>query len=135
MNAPLGAGRAPVLPAGETLRPHIACPTTCGTGSEVTAICVFDLLEAKAKTGIATKAIRPAMAIVDPVVTASLPAAVTACSGFDVLSHAIESFTALPYSSRPAASQPHLRALSQGANPWASRKEGNPSYQESARGH
>ena len=118
VNAPLGMGNPPALPTGAALRPHIACPTTAGTGSEVTAICVFDLLDAKAKTGIANRAIRPSMAVVDPTVTESLPSSVTACSGFDVLSHAIESYTALPFSSRPRTEEPHLRPLSQGANPW-----------------
>jgi alcohol dehydrogenase class IV len=66
-------GKPPALPEGAALRHHIACPTTCGTGSEVTAIAIFDLLEAKAKTGIATRAIRPSMAIVDPLVRCPNP--------------------------------------------------------------
>ena len=93
VNAPIGRGE----PVPGPLRPHIACPTTSGTGSEVTGIAIFDYLAHHAKTGIASKRLRPTLGIIDPDVTASLPATVVACSGFDVLSHALESYTALPY--------------------------------------
>lgn len=115
VNAPIGKG---VAVPGPT-KPHIACPTTSGTGSECTGIAVFDLLEMKAKTGIASKMIRPSRALIDPDVTATLPANVVAASAFDVLSHALESYTARPYSQRPAAGAPSLRPSSQGANPWS----------------
>ena len=58
---------------------------------------VCDMLEVKVKTAIAMRALRPSMAVVDPQTTESMPSAVTACSGFDVLSHAIESYTARPH--------------------------------------
>ena len=58
---------------------------------------IYDMLELKVKTAIAMGALRPSMAVVDPQTTESMPSAVTACSGFDVLSHAIESFTARPH--------------------------------------
>ena len=115
VNAPIGAGTA--VPGA--VKPHIACPTTSGTGSECTGIAVFDLLEMKAKTGIASKFIRPTRALIDPNVTATLPPNVVASSAFDVLSHALESYTARPYTARPAASAPSLRPSSQGANPWS----------------
>ena len=115
VNAPIGAGTAVPGP----IKPHIACPTTSGTGSECTGIAVFDLLEIKAKTGIASKMIRPDRALIDPNVTATLPANVVASSAFDVLSHALESYTARPYSQRPAPGAPSLRPSSQGANPWS----------------
>lgn len=86
---------------------------------QVTGMAIFDLLEAHTKTGIAMRALRPALAVVDPQTTESMPSSVTACSGFDVLSHAVESYTARPYSSRAPFDQPHLRPLSQGSNPWA----------------
>ncbi|MCH8327158.1 MAG: iron-containing alcohol dehydrogenase, partial [Candidatus Marinimicrobia bacterium] len=73
----------------------------------------------KAKTGIVSRHLRPSQAIVDPDVTRTLPAAVVAASGFDVLSHALESYTARPYTRRPAAAPPSLRPQSQGANPWS----------------
>ena len=115
VNAPIGKGRAIPGP----LRPHIACPTTSGTGSECTGIAVFDLLEIQAKTGIAAKEIRPTRALVDPDCALTLPPNVVASSAFDVLSHALESYTARPYTQRPAPGRPSLRPSSQGANPWS----------------
>ncbi len=115
VNAPIGGGR----PVPGPLKPHIACPTTCGTGSECTGIAIFDLLSMKAKTGIVSRHLRPSMALIDPSVCRTLPESVVAASGFDVLSHALESLTARPYSRRPAAARPGLRPLSQGANPWS----------------
>lgn len=115
VNAPIGAGK----PVPGPLKPHIACPTTSGTGSEVTGIAVFDLLSIKAKTGIASAALRPTEALVDPDGTDTLPSEVVACSGLDVLSHALESYTARPYTNRPAPVRPTARPMSQGANPWS----------------
>ena len=115
VNAPVGEGR----PVPGPLRPHIACPTTCGTGSEVTGIAIFDYVEKHAKTGIASRRIRPTLGIIDPDVTATLPATVVACSGFDVLSHALESYTAVPYTQRAAPASPSARPMSQGANPFS----------------
>lgn len=115
VNAPVGEGRAVPGP----LKPHIACPTTSGTGSECTGIAVFDLLAQRVKTGIASRYLKPTLSLVDPTVTASLPANVVAASGFDVLSHALESYTAVPYTRRVAPQSPDLRPMSQGANPWS----------------
>ena len=115
VNAPVGEGR----PVPGPLAPHIACPTTSGTGSEVTGIAIFDLLSLEAKTGIAAPALRPTEALVDPDCTDTLPAGVVASSGLDVLSHALESYTARPFTRRPAADPPHHRPMSQGANPWS----------------
>lgn len=115
VNAPIGLG----TPVPGPLKPHIACPTTSGTGSECTGIAVFDLLEMKAKTGIASKMLRPTRALIDPTVTMTLPPNVVASSAFDVLSHALESYTARPYTKRPAAASPSLRPSSQGSNPWS----------------
>jgi hydroxyacid-oxoacid transhydrogenase len=115
VNAPVGGGRAVPGP----LRPHIACPTTSGTGSEVTGIAIFDAVTLGAKTGIAHAALRPTEALIDPDCTDTLPAEVVAASGFDVLSHALESYTARPYTRRPAPARPGARPMSQGANPWS----------------
>ncbi len=115
VNAPVGQGRAVPGP----LAPHIACPTTSGTGSEVTGIAVFDYLALGAKTGIASPALRPSEALIDPDCTDTLPGEVVAASGFDVLSHALESYTARPYTRRPAPARPGARPMSQGANPWS----------------
>ncbi len=115
VNAPIGEGK----PVPGPLKPHIACPTTAGTGSEVTGIAIFDLVSLKAKTGIASHALRPTEALVDPDCTASLPPEVVASAGLDVLSHALESYTARPYVRRRAPERPSLRPMSQGANPWS----------------
>jgi len=115
VNAPVGEGRAVPGP----LEPHIACPTTCGTGSECTGIAVFDLLSMKAKTGIASRRLRPSLALIDPMTTHTLPANVVACSAFDVLAHALESYTAMPYTRRQRPAHPNQRPMSQGANPWS----------------
>lgn len=115
VNAPIGAG----LPVPGALKPHIACPTTCGTGSECTGIAIFDLLALQVKTGIASRRLRPSLALIDPATTHTLPREVVAASGFDVLSHALESYTARPYTSRAKPERVSLRPMSQGANPWS----------------
>jgi len=115
VNAPLGDAR----PVPGPLAPHVACPTTSGTGSEVTGIAIFDWVAHHAKTGIASPRLRPSEAVVDPRTAGTLPADVVAASGMDVLCHALESYTARPFTARPAPAQPSARPLSQGANPWS----------------
>ncbi len=115
VNAPIGGGK----PVPGPLKPHIACPTTSGTGSECTGVAIFDLLEMRAKTGIRARELRPSLGIIDPDATRTLPAMVVACSGFDVLSHALESYTALPYSQHLRPERGVARPLYQGANPYS----------------
>jgi alcohol dehydrogenase class IV len=114
LNKPVGAGRAPSRP----LLPLVAVPTTTGTGSESTTICVLDVLALKVKTGISHPALRPTVAIVDPDLTMSQPPGVTAAAGLDILCHALESYTARPYTAYPRK-RPEERVPYCGANPIA----------------
>ncbi|AWN23033.1 alcohol dehydrogenase [Deinococcus irradiatisoli] len=115
VNAPIGAGRKPPTP----LRPHLAIPTTAGSGSEATTVAVLDLPELKVKTGISHRYLRPSQAIVDPELTRSAPSGVIAAAGLDVVCHAAESYLSRPYSSRPRPGSPDERPPYQGSNPVA----------------
>ncbi len=114
LNVPVGKGRAPEKP----LLPLVAVPTTTGTGSESTTICVLDVLSLQVKTGISHVALRPRLAVVDPSLTATQPAMVTAAAGMDILCHALESYTARPFD-RFEAKRPDQRVPYCGANPIA----------------
>lgn len=76
------------------IAPVVAVPTTAGTGSEVSPVAVVADSERAMKVGIASRALIPKWAIVDPALTVTCPASVTAHSGMDALAHAIESFCA-----------------------------------------
>ncbi len=113
VNAPIGLAR----PVPGPLKPLVAVPTTAGTGSETTGVAIFDLLASHAKTGIAHRRLKPTLGIVDPDNTRTQPPLVAAAAGLDVLCHALESYTAIPFDSRPRPSRPNLRPAYQGANP------------------
>lgn len=114
INAPVGKARAPQHP----LKPLVAVPTTTGTGSESTTICVMDVLSLKVKTGISHARLRPTLAVVDPTLTLTQPAGVTASAGMDILCHALESYTARPFDSYDRK-QPEQRVPYCGSNPIA----------------
>ncbi len=119
VNPPIGKG----LPVPGSVKPLFAIPTTAGTGSETTGVAIFDLEEMHAKTGIAHRRLKPTLGIIDPENTATLPPLVAASTGLDVLTHAVESYTALPFNKRPRPEHPILRPAYQGSNPvsdlWA----------------
>jgi len=73
--------------------PTVMVPTTAGTGSEVTFTAVFTNRETKAKGGINSEFMFPVKALLDPDLTVPLPPDVTASTGMDALTHAIESVT------------------------------------------
>lgn len=75
--------------------PTIQIPTTSGTGAEVTVNAVFKDKAMKLKKVVVSPYIMPVLALVDPVLTLSVPPATTAASGMDALTHAIEAYTAV----------------------------------------
>ena len=123
VNQPVGGGRAPTQP----LLPLVAVPTTTGTGAESTTVCILDVLAQHVKSGISHARLRPTLAVVDPELTMTQPAGVTAAAGMDILCHALESYTARPYTSFERK-RPEQRVPYCGANPvadmWAERSIG-----------
>ncbi len=119
VNPPIGKG----LPVPGPLKPLLAIPTTAGTGSETTGVAIFDLTRMHAKTGIANRRLKPTLGYLDPDNTKTMPREVAASTGLDILSHAVESYTALPFTARPRPERPALRPAYQGSNPisdvWA----------------
>ncbi|PWN26977.1 putative alcohol dehydrogenase [Jaminaea rosea] len=114
VNAPIGKG----TPIGRQLMPLIAVPTTAGTGSETTGTAIFDHTPTQSKTGIASRALRPLLGIVDPLNTETCPVSVHVSSGLDVLFHSLESYTAIPFTERtPRPANPLQRPAYQGSNP------------------
>jgi len=119
VNAPIGKA----VPVPGPVKPLVAIPTTAGTGSETTGSAIFDLVEMKAKTGISHPLLKPALAIVDPLNIKTITSGIAACTGLDVLCHAIEAYTAIPFTERQHAERPNQRPAYQGSNPvtdiWA----------------
>lgn len=115
VNPPVGGGRKPPGP----LKPHLAIPTTSGTGSEATTVAVLDIPDLRVKSGISHRYLRPAQAIVDPELTRTLAPEVTSSAGLDVVCHAAESYISRPFDTRPKPASPDDRPPYQGANPVA----------------
>jgi hydroxyacid-oxoacid transhydrogenase len=115
VNPPVGDGKKPPSP----LKPHLAIPTTSGTGAEATTVAVLDVPDQKVKTGISHRYLRPAQGIVDPELVRTLPAEVTSSTGLDVVCHAAESYLSKPYDARERPESPDDRPPYQGANPVA----------------
>lgn len=113
INPPIGGGR----PVPGPLKPLVCLPTTAGTSSENTSVAVIDMTELRVKTGISHHHLRATLGVLDPLNSLSVPPLVTACSGADVLTHAIESYTNLYYDERERPTDPALRPPYVGANP------------------
>ncbi len=119
VNAPIGQG----APVPGPLKPLVGIPTTAGTSSEITGVAIFDHKALSAKTGISHRFMRPRMGIQDPLNTLDLPPMITACTGLDVLCHALESYTTVDFRERPQAASSLQRPTYQGSTPisdiWA----------------
>ncbi len=119
VNKPIGAARIPPGP----LKPLLAIPTTAGTGSEATSVAALEVPEQHVKTGLSNRYLRPSVGIVDPLLTLTLTPEVTSSCGLDALCHAVESYLAREYTSRPLPDSPGDRPTFQGATPisdiWA----------------
>jgi alcohol dehydrogenase len=84
--------------------PLIAIPTTAGTGSEVSHAAVLTDTDNQLKVSTLSQYLRPLLAIVDPALTDGCPRQVTADSGIDALTHAVEAFTATDFQAISGAS-------------------------------
>ena len=113
--APMGAGK----PIPGPVMKHIACPTTSGTGSECTSVSVIRLNDLDTKFVLGSPHLMPDEALVDPSVCDTLPATMVASTGFDLLCHALECYTARAYTRWDKVASPLARPLLQGANPWS----------------
>jgi hydroxyacid-oxoacid transhydrogenase len=113
VNPPIGEGR----PVPGPLRPLVCLPTTAGTSSENTSVAIVDMKDLHVKTGVSNHYLRSTLGILDPMNSVSVPPMVSACTGADVLTHAIESYTALAFNERDRPRRSSERPPYQGANP------------------
>ena len=125
--------------------PVVAVPTTAGTGSEVTPVAVVSDPERELKVGISSPFLVPVAAVVDPELTLTAPATVTAYSGIDALVHAVESYTARPldvdwpgtvpvFTGRNALAEPMALRAAADLGPWLPVAVGQPTHRQ-ARTH
>ena len=114
VHPPLGKGE-PIL---KTLKTLVCIPTTSGTGSESTGAAIFNVQSENIKTGFSSRGLYPSLALIDPDNTLSMPKNVKKYTGFDLLCHALEAYTTLPYHFRkPFPANPKFRPSDQGSNP------------------
>jgi len=97
--------------------PLVCIPTTSGTGSEVTGSIVLTDEENQVKVAGLSDFLRPTLALVDPELTVTCPAKVTADSGIDALTHAIEAYTAVDYRSLDGRIPPGESSPFDGSHP------------------
>ncbi|MEZ5535093.1 MAG: hydroxyacid-oxoacid transhydrogenase [Thiolinea sp.] len=112
---PIGAGK----PVPGPLLPHLVCPTTSGTGSECTSVSVIRINDLNTKFVMGHPHLLPNEALVDPAVCDTLPPNVVASTGFDLLCHALECYTARAYTRWQRVDDPNRRTFLQGSNPWS----------------
>lgn len=103
---PVGGGE----PVPDSDVPVFAVPTTAGTGSESSPAAVVSLPDRELKVGISSRHLYPELAVVDPLLAVSLPPAITASSGMDALTHAIEAYTTRRFDAKAAPGRADERA-------------------------
>src|SRR5262245_8100046 len=113
INPPIGKGQLVPGP----LKPLMAIPTTAGTGSETTGVAILDVARLRAKTGMSSRRLKPTLGYLDPENTRTVPREVAASCGLDVLSQAVESYTAITFTSLPRAEPPSSLPPYHGTNP------------------
>ena len=114
------AGAPPLASAAEVAEYRMSSmPASTDVGDVSTVVPTAGLSSATWVPGILSRHILPEEAIVDPTCTYGLPRGVVAASAFDMVSHAIEAYTARQYTRRPAVDSPAARVAIQGANPWS----------------
>lgn len=110
---PTGEGK----PVTESGPPLVLVPTTAGTGAEISPVAILSVKEKETKEGISSDHIRADAAVLDPTLTTTLPAEITAKTAMDALGHAIEGYTTHPYDSLLRASDPASRPVYAGRTP------------------
>lgn len=113
IDSPIGKGKA--IP--EAGNPVIAIPTTAGTGSETTRIASVSITQNNLKVSISSTYLYPNLAIVDPLMSLTLPPEMTALSGMDALCHAIEAYVTPAYDQKLKSEDPKKRPAYGGATP------------------
>jgi alcohol dehydrogenase class IV len=98
-------------------KPLIAVPTTAGTGSETSPSAVVSFNDIQLKAGISSNHLRPDLAVLDPLLTVTMPARITAHTGMDALTHAVECYTTRRFDEKPKPGTPADRPDYGGGTP------------------